>query len=108
MNPTDIQRQLADLIAENQKGATALFEAERLLAEAEYELDTTEQKAFIRAEGTVRDREALSRLESAEKRLQRDLRRAEFNRVKVKIKAIETAMIALATQAKLTQAEARL
>ena len=51
MNPTDIQRQLAELIAENQKGATALFEAERLLAEAEYELDTTEQKAFIRAEG---------------------------------------------------------
>jgi hypothetical protein len=108
VNPTDIQKQLADLIAENQRGATALFEAERLLAEAEYELDTTEQKAFIRAEGTVRNREALSRLEAAEKRLQRDLRRAEFNRVKVKIKAIETGIMALATQAKLTQAESRL
>jgi hypothetical protein len=108
VNPTDIQRQLADLIAENQKGATALFEAERLLAEAEYELDLTEQKAFIRAEGTVRDREALSRLEAAEKRLQRDLRRAEFNRIKVKVKSIETALMALATQAKLMQAETRL
>jgi hypothetical protein len=108
VNPTDIQKQLADLIAENQKGATALFEAERLLAEAEYELDTTEQKAFIRSEGTVRDREALARLEASEKRLQRDLRRAEFNRIKVKIKAIETGIMALATQAKLTQAEARI
>ena len=107
MNPTDIQRQLADLIAENQKGATALFEAERLLAEAEYELDTTEQKAFIRAEGTVRDREALSRLEAAEKRLQRDLRRAELNRIRIKIKSIETALMALATQAKLIQSELR-
>ncbi len=107
MNPTDIQKQLADLIAENQKGATALFEAERLLAEAEYELDTTEQKAFIRAEGTVRDREALSRLEAAEKRLQRDLRRAELNRIRVKIKSIETALMALATQAKLIQSELR-
>jgi len=108
VNPTEIQKQLADLIAENQRGATALFEAERLLAEAEYELDLIEQKAFIRAEGTVRDREALARLESSEKRLQRDLRRAEFNRIRQKIKSIETGMMALATQAKLTQAEARL
>lgn len=108
MIPSEIQKQLAELIAENQRGATALFEAERLLAEAEYELDLTEQKAFIRAEGTVRDREALARLESSEKRLQRDLRKAEFNRIKVKIKAIETGIMALATQAKLTQAEARI
>lgn len=108
MIPSEIQQQLADLIAENQRGATALFESERALAEAEYELDTTEQKAFIKAQGTVRDREAIARLEAAEKRLQRDLRRAEHNRIKVKIKAIETGIMALATQAKLTQAEARL
>jgi hypothetical protein len=108
VNPLEIQQQLAELIAENQRGATALFEAERSLAEAEYELDLVEQKAFIRAEGTVRDREALARLEASEKRLQRDLRRAEFNRIKVKIKAIETGIMALATQAKLTQAETRL
>lgn len=108
MNHLEIQQQLAELIAENQRGATALFEAERSLAEAEYELDTTEQRAFIASSGTVRDREALARLEAAEKRLQRDLRRAEFNRIKVKIKAIETGIMALATQAKLTQAEARI
>ena len=108
MNPLEIQHQLADLIAENQRGHTALFESEKALAEAEYDLDTTEQKAFIKAQGTVRDREAIARLESAEKRLQRDLRRAEHNRIKVKIKAIETGIMALATQAKLTQAESRL
>jgi hypothetical protein len=108
VNPLEIQQQLAELIAENQRGATALFEAERSLAEAEYELDLIEQKAFIRAEGTVRDREALARLEAAEKRLQRDLRRAEFNRIKVKIKAIETAMMAIGTQAKLMQVESKL
>lgn len=108
MIPSEIQQQLADLIAENQRGATALFEAERALAESEYDLDLVEQKAFLKASGTVRDREAIARLEAAEKRLQRDLRRAEFNRIKVKIKAIETGIMALATQAKLTQAEARL
>lgn len=108
MNPSEIQQQLAELIAENQRGHTALFESEKALAEAEYKLDTTEQKAFLKAQGTVRDREALARLESAEDRLQRDLRRAEHQRIKVKIKAIETGIMALATQAKLTQAESRL
>lgn len=104
----EIQQQLAELIAENQRGSTALYETEKALAEAEYDLDLVEQKAFLKAKGTVADRNALARLESADKRLQRDLRRAEHNRVKVKIKAIETAIMALATQAKLVQSEARL
>ena len=105
---SEIQQQLSELIAENQKGATALFESERALAEAEYDIDLSEQKAFLKAEGTVRDREAIAKLESAEKRLQRDLRRAEMNRIRIKIKAIETALMALATQAKLIQSEARI
>lgn len=104
----EIQQQLAELIAENQRGSTALYETEKALAEAEYDLDLVEQKAFLKAQGTVADRTSLARLESADKRLQRDLRRAEHNRVKVKIKAIETAIMALATQAKLVQSEARL
>lgn len=107
MNPQDIARQIAELIQENEKGATALFDSERLLAEAEYDLDLIEQKAFIKAQGTVRDREALSRLEAAEARLKRDLRKAEMNRIRMKIKAIETALMALGTQAKLIQAELR-
>ena len=108
MNPLEIQQQLAELIAENQRGATALFESEKALAEADYELDLIEQKAFLRAEGTVRDREALARLESADARLRRDLRKAEHQRIKIKIRAIETGLMALATQAKLIQAEAKL
>jgi hypothetical protein len=108
MTPLEIQHQLAELIAENQRGSNALFEAERTLAEAEYDLDLVEQRAFIKAEGTVRDREAIARLEAADSRLQRDLRRAELNRIRQKIKSIEMAMMALATQAKLTQAESRI
>lgn len=104
----EIQRQIAELIAENSKGSTALFDAEKSLSEAEYELDTTEAKAFISAEGSVADRTAIARLKSAQVRLERDLRKAELNRIKVKVKSIETALMALATQAKLMQAETRL
>jgi len=108
MIPSDIQRQLAELTAENSKGAEALYAAEVKLAEAEHELDLVEQKAFIRAEGTVADRTALAKLESADARLQRDLRKAEANRVRMKIKSLETNIMAVATQAKLVQVEARL
>ena len=104
----EIQRQLAELIAENSRGSTALFEAEKALAEAEYQLDLAEQKAYIKASGTVRDREAIAKLESADLRLQRDLRKAELSRIRQKIRAIETASMVLATQAKLMSQETRL
>lgn len=104
----EIQQQIAELIAENQKGATALFEAETRLAEAEHELDLIEQKAFIGAEGSVADRTAIAKLKAADARLQRDLRRAELNRVRLKVKTIETNLMALGTQAKLIQTETRM
>lgn len=104
---SEIQQQIAELIQENNKGTNALFEAERNLAEAEYNLDTIEQKAYIKAVGTVADRSALARLEAAEARLERDLRKAELNRIKQKIKSIETALMALGTQVKLMGVEAR-
>lgn len=103
----EIQQQIAELIAENSRGATALFEAEKALAEAEYQLDEIEAKAFISAEGSVADRQAIARLKSASTRLQRDLRKAEFNRIKQKIRSIESALMALATQAKLIGVEYR-
>ena len=105
MNPLEIARQIAELTAENSRGADALYEAEIRLAEAENELDLVESRAFLKAEGAVAVREALARLESAEARLQRDLRKAEANRIRVKIKGLETAIMASATQAKLIASE---
>jgi ABC-type Fe2+-enterobactin transport system substrate-binding protein len=108
MLPSELIAQLAELTQENRKGAEALYAAEVKLAEAEHELDTVEQRAFISAIGTVADRTALARLESADVRLQRDLRKAEANRVRMKIKGLESALMAVATQAKLVTAEARI
>ncbi len=107
MIPSQIQGEIARLTRENNRGADALYEAEVKLAEAEHELDLIEQKAFIKTQGTVADRTALAKLESADARLQRDLRRAEFNRIKLKIKTIETSLMAIGTQVKLMQAEMR-
>lgn len=105
MLPSQIVQEIARLTQENSRGAEALYEAEVKLAEAEHALDLVEQKAFIKAEGTVADRTALAKLEAADSRLQRDLRRAEHNRIKVKIKMIETSLMAMGTQVKLMQAD---
>jgi hypothetical protein len=105
---SQINREIAELTQENSKGSQALYEAEVRLAEAEHELDLVEQRAFIKAEGTVADRTALARLEAADARLQRDLRKAEANRIRMKIKSIESNLMALATQAKLLGVETKL
>lgn len=108
MNPNDLIRQLQELTQENYRGVTAVFEAEKKLAEAEYKLDEIEQKSFLKATGNVAERTAQSRLSSADARLARDLAKAEFNRVKLKLKAVESALMASATQAKLIGVESRL
>lgn len=105
---SDLTKQLTELTQENYKGVTAVFEAERKLAEAEYELDTIEQTAFLATEGSVAERTANSKLQSAQKRFERDLAKAEFNRVKLKLRAVESAMMASATQAKLFAIEVRI
>ena len=108
MTPLQIAQQLAELTQENNRGADALYAVEVELAEAENRLDLVEQRAFIKAQGTVADRTALARLEAADARLERDLAKAKANRVRVKIKALETSIMATATQAKLIQSEMKL
>lgn len=108
MLPSEIARQIAELTQENSKGSEALYAAEVELAEAEHNLDTVEAKAFLRAQGTVADRQALARLESAQARLERDLAKAKANRIRTKIKTLESALMASATQAKLIQSELKI
>lgn len=107
MNPLEIAKEIAQLTAENNRGADVLYEAEVELANAEHNLDLVEQKAFIKAQGTVADRTAIARLEAAQARLDRDLAKAKANRIRMKIKSLETAIMASATQAKLIQSEMR-
>ena len=105
MNPSEIIQQIAELTQENSKGADALYAAEVELAGLEHKLDLVEQRAFIKAQGTVADRTALARLEASESRLERDLAKAKVNRIRTKIKTLESALMATGTQAKLFQIE---
>ena len=108
MNPSDIIRELQELTAENKKGVDALYEAETNLARTELDLDQTEASAFISAAGNIAERSAVAKLESSQARFQRDLAKAQVNRVRTKLRVIESAIMAQATMSKLMQAEMKL
>lgn len=107
-SPSQIIQELQRLIQENQKGNNALYDAEIELADAEAELDRVETKAFLSAQGTVADRQSLARYETNELRLKRDLKKAERDRIKQKLRSIEAALTANQTMAKLLDLESRI
>ncbi len=108
MEPQVIVAGLQELIETARKGSQALYDAEANLAECEYELDKVEAAAFIDAEGSVAERQARAKLEAGPSRFQRDIARAQVNRVRAKLKAIEGELMAQATIAKMVQAEMKL
>ncbi len=108
MMPSQIMSELEELTRLNKKGIDALYEAEERLAQAERTLDLTEAQSFLEAQGTVADRQALARLEAADARYDRDIAKAQVNRVKTKMRQIEQEIMSVATRAKMVQAEMRL
>jgi hypothetical protein len=108
MMPSNIIKELQELTQSNRQGVEALFEAESNLASKEYDLDRLESKAFLESQGTVADRQALARFEASDARFERDIAKAKVNRVRTKLKVIESELIATSTMSKLMQAEMRL
>lgn len=99
--PDNVITELHRIQRDLDKAPEALYAAEVKLAEAENNLDKVEALAMLRSEaGTIAEKQAMARLESAQARLDRDLARAELNRVKTKIKILESASMATAVIAK--------
>jgi exonuclease VII small subunit len=105
---SQIVQELYELTQENRKGIEFYAEAMDRLARAENHLDQVEAHALISAEGPVIERQAKAKLASAEARLERDLAKAQVERVRAKLRMIESAIMASATAAKMVQAEMKL
>jgi hypothetical protein len=103
--PLMVMAELSHIRAEVQRGISVLYDSECKLADAENAYDRELQLAFMNAQGSVADRTAVSRLQASEKRLLADLAKAEYNRVKAKLKALEMAQMSLQTQSRLMETE---
>lgn len=101
--PDGVIKSLRDIRAESAKGYQALYEAEAKFAEADRAAEVAEAKAFLRAEGAVAERTAKARLEAADDRLEADIAKAEWNRVKAKIRLLEQQQMSVQTEARLIE-----
>lgn len=101
--PDSIIAELVEIRSEAAKGASALYDAEVKLAKASLEASTAEAKALLSSQGTVAERTAQARLDSADEKFAEDLARAEFNRVRTKIKILEQSQMSLQTQSRLVE-----
>ena len=95
ISPQNVIQEMNRLMGLQEKGIQALYESERALAEAEASLDTVEAKAFIAHEGTIADRTNLAKLEAVQARLARDIAKAEATRIRMKLKSIESSLMAV-------------
>lgn len=100
ISPGQIIQELQRLIAEMDKGSNALYDAECRLADAEAAYDKAVSLAFLNNQGTVADRQAVAKLQSVDEKLKADLARAEFNRVKVKMKTLSDQATMMAVMSK--------
>jgi hypothetical protein len=101
--PDSIIAELVHIRAEAQKGVDAQYRAEVKLAEATLAADRAEATVLLEAQGTVMDRQAVAKLKTEDERLAADLAKAEFNRVKTKMKVLEQAQMSVQTQARLVE-----
>lgn len=76
-------------------GPTKLHAAELAAERAEEAAQLAFDKAFMTAEGSIPEKQAHARERSTEERDKGFIARAEFNRVKTKIRALESALVSL-------------
>ena len=101
--PDSIINELVEIRETAANGITALYDAEVKLARAVLETETIEAKALLEADGNVAERTATAKLASSEAKFQEDLARAEFNRVKTKLRLLEQAQMSVQTQARMVE-----
>jgi hypothetical protein len=101
--PDNIIENLVDIRNQAEAGIRAQYEAEVKVANLELEADRIEAQALIEAQGSVAHKEAIAKIKSADARLEADIARAEYNRIKLKLRHLELAQSSLQTQAKMVE-----
>jgi hypothetical protein len=103
VTPDQIIQELMRIRNESERGIGILSEAENKLLELELIAEKAEARALLAAEGTVVDRQAVAKLESAEERFEAGLAKIEVNRVKTKLKHLTESMMAVQTSARMVE-----
>lgn len=101
--PDAIIAELVEIRAEASKGADALNNAEIKFAEASILADTTEARSLLEATGNVAERQATAKLFGAASRLDESIAKAEYNRIRTKLRILEQAQMSVQSQARMVE-----
>lgn len=98
--PEVVLTEIRETRAQLERGSSALYDAELKAERAEDAAQLALDKALLTAEGSVPEKQARARIQSAAVRDVAFVARAEFNRVKAKIRALESSMMSLQSELK--------
>ena len=98
--PDVVANEIRSARHELQRGSDALYDAELKAERAQDAAQLALDKALLNAEGSIPEKQATARLASAGLRDAAFIARAEFNRVKTKIRALETSLMTLQSELK--------
>jgi hypothetical protein len=107
LTPAQVVAEQNRLMAEAQKGIQALYKAEIAVAEADLAYERELALSFVNSDGSVADRQAVAKLQAGEKKLALDFAKAELNRVKAKLRANDSAQVAVSVIARQVENEFR-
>jgi hypothetical protein len=94
MTPDEIRLTILGFNRQQAKGPDAHYEAELAAERAEDEYDSKYDRAFLDADGNIEERKAQARLVTREAREAAFVARAAHNRVKLKIKQLDSSVMA--------------
>ena len=98
---SEIRATRADLL----RGSSALYDAEVAAETAELAAQKVEDVSFLGADGAVEARKAQARIDGAEAALDAAVARAQHNRVRAKIRALESSLMSLQAELKFMREE---
>ena len=94
MTPDEIRTIILGLTREQSRGPAAHEEAELLAERAEGDYEAAYDQAFLNAEGNIEERKAQARLVTKELRDTAAIARAAHGRVKLKVKQLDSSLMA--------------
>lgn len=105
--PGQIIKELEKIRQQSEQGIALLAEAEKKWLELDSEAQKLEWTELLKAQGTVVDRQAISKLKASEAQFNADLAKIELTRIKAKIKHLSESQMAVMAAGKLVELEWR-
>jgi hypothetical protein len=94
MTPDEIRTIILGLTREQARGPDAHYDAELAAETAEGDYEAAYDQAFLNAEGNIEERKAQARLVTQELRDKASIARAAHGRVKLKVKQLDSSLMA--------------